>query len=450
MSRKLFGTDGIRAKASEYPLDDPTIFALGRALVRELRESEQSLTVLLGRDTRESGPKIAQALASGIHAEGGRAEDGGVMPTPAVAWIANELDFGAGISISASHNPWEDNGIKIFGHNGMKFPDEFEAALETDLTELRSDAVPPAVYDVADASNLVEMYEDFLVRCVGERSLEGLRIGLDPGHGAAFRIAPDVFERAGAEVVLIHAEPNGKNINLDSGALHPEELGELVAREGLDLGAAFDGDADRAIFVDDSGRIRDGDEVLYLWGRWLADRKRLDKSTIVSTVMSNLGFERKLDSHGIRLVRAQVGDKYVLEKMIELGAVLGGEQSGHVIDLAHHTTGDGIMTALFLSRIIASTGEKFSRIETFEPVPQILINRNVLAKPPLEELEEFSRELEVVERSLAGRGRVLVRYSGTEAKVRVMLEGDDREEIEGIAARLADLIEADIERRQTR
>ena len=450
MSRKLFGTDGIRGDASAYPLDDATMFALGRALVRVLRKTGQSEIVLIGRDTRESGPRIAQALASGAHAEKGRVEDGGIIPTPAVAWITNELDFGAGISISASHNPWEDNGIKIFGHDGMKFPDEFEASLERDLEELREDSIPPAVYDVADAHNLVEMYEDFLVRTVGERALEGMRIGIDPGNGAAFRIAPEVFERVGAEVVVINAAPDGKNINLDSGALHPEKLGEIVVREGLDLGAAFDGDADRAIFVDDSGRVRDGDEVLYLWGRWLFERDALTQATIVSTVMSNLGFERKLGSHGIRLVRAQVGDKYVLEKLIELGAVLGGEQSGHVIDLDHHTTGDGIMTALFLSTIIAGSKKKFSEIETFESVPQILVNRKVASKPPLENLSNFSSELSAIESSMAGRGRVLVRYSGTEPKVRVMVEGDDQTEIETIAVRLADLLESDIAALQPR
>jgi phosphoglucosamine mutase len=441
MARQLFGTDGIRARAGEYPLDDATMFALGRALARDLRSAP---TILLGMDTRASGPRIARALASGIEAEGGHARLLGVVPTPGVAWLCKESGADAGISISASHNPWEDNGVKIFGSDGMKLADSLELQIENDLLALRTDENPPESEAAEDASTLIERYERFLISVVGEDALSGMELVADAANGAAFRIARDVLEGCGAKLHLIHDQPDGRNINEASGALHPEALAEtVVAREAL-AGVAFDGDADRAIFVDDRGHVRDGDEILYLWALDLDSRGDLANRTVVATVMSNLGFENELERHGIRLERAAVGDKYVLERMVETHATLGGEQSGHVIDLQHHTTGDGLLTALSIFAYLNRQNRRFSELETFEKAPQILLNTPVAAKPPLESLPEFQRALKRYESELGSRGRILVRYSGTENLVRVMVEGEVQSRIEEIARDLSDVLKNEI------
>lgn len=445
--RELFGTDGIRGRADAYPLDDLTVTALGQALAEILsRKHSGQPVIILGRDTRESGERISVDLAAGIARGGGRAVSGGVLPTPAVAWICRNTAAHAGVSISASHNPWHDNGLKVFAETGMKLPDGEELEIERRLLEIRDELsdLEPAT-QLEDATEMVEGYEDFLFREVGEGGLSGLKVVIDPGHGAAYQIAPRVFKRAGAEVLTINASPDGRNINLDSGALHPEKLAEAVLEAGADLGVAFDGDADRAIFVDDEGRVRDGDEVVLLWARALRDEGKLDGDVVVTTVMSNLGFEKKLAELGIRLVRASVGDKYVLEKMIEEGAVIGGEQSGHLIDLSSHTTGDGMHTALNVCRIVREADATLSEMETFEPVPQVLVNRDVASKPDLEELEGYRRAEREALAELGETGRILVRYSGTEPKARVMVEGEQKEQIERIANELADVLVREIE-----
>jgi phosphoglucosamine mutase len=441
MSRQLFGTDGIRARAGQYPLDDVTMVALGRALARDLGSAP---TILLGMDTRASCPQIARALASGIHAEGGHARLLGVIPTPGVAWLCKTTGANAGISISASHNPWEDNGVKVFGSDGMKLADSLELQIENDLLALRGETAHPADDDTEDASHLVEKYARFLIDVVGENALTGLKLVADAGNGAAFRLAGDVLRGCGAELHLIHDQPDGRNINEASGALHPETLAERVVEQQAAAGVAFDGDADRAIFVDDRGNIRDGDEILYLWALDLDSRGDLANRTVVATVMSNLGFEKKLRDHGIRLERASVGDKYVLEQMIELEATLGGEQSGHVIDLQHHTTGDGLLTALSIFAYLNRQKRRFSELETFEKAPQILLNTPVAAKPPLESLPEFQKNLRRYESELGSRGRILVRYSGTENLVRVMVEGEDQHRIDQIARDLSDVLKNEI------
>lgn len=441
MARKLFGTDGIRGAADSYPLDDDTMYALGRALARDL---EGDPTVLIGMDTRESGTRIARALAAGLEAEGAHAWMLGVIPTPGVAWLCRHSRADAGISISASHNPWQDNGVKIFGANGMKLADELELEIENDLLDLRQDR---STFDEATSTerhDLIERYEDFLVQTIGEGALSGMNIIADTGHGAAHQIARDVLERCGASVTIIHAEPNGRNINEQSGALHPETLARTVRDRGADAGVAFDGDADRAILVDDRGKVRDGDEILLLWARDLDARGELANRLVVSTVMSNLGFENALRALGIDLIRAKVGDKYVLEQMIANGAVLGGEQSGHVIDRIHHTTGDGILTALSIFDLIHRGGRKFSTLETFEPAPQILLNTHVSSKPPLESLARYKKAAAEYEKELGGTGRILVRYSGTENLVRVMVEGNDQDQIERIARDLSRILEEEI------
>jgi phosphoglucosamine mutase len=441
MARQLFGTDGIRARAGDYPLDDATMVALGRALARDLGAAP---TILLGMDTRASGPGIARPLGSGIAAEGGHARLLGVIPTPGVAWLCRETGADAGISISASHNPWEDNGVKIFGSDGMKLADSLELQIENDLLSLRADDNPPESDAAEDASALIERYATFLISVVGEGALSGMKLVADAANGAAFRIAKDVLEGCGAELHLIHDQPDGRNINEASGALHPEILARTVVERKAHAGIAFDGDADRAIFVDDRGHVRDGDEILYLWALDLDSRGTLNNRTVVATVMSNLGFEKKLERQGIRLERTAVGDKYVLERMIEMEATLGGEQSGHVIDLQHHTTGDGLLTALSIFAYLNRQNRRFSELETFEKAPQILLNTPVAAKPPLESLQEFQRALGKYEPELGSRGRILVRYSGTENLVRVMVEGEDHSRIDAIARALSDILKSEI------
>lgn len=442
--RVLFGTDGIRAKSGEYPLDDATMYALGESLGHRLRANGGTPTVLLGMDTRESGPAIARAISAGLAAGGGRAILIGVIPTPGIAYLCRTTDAVAAISISASHNPFEDNGVKIFGHDGMKLPDAVEEQIEDELRALRRDSVTIPATPLPDSPELIESYERFLVSGVRPNALAGKKVVLDAGHGAAYRIAPDVFRRVGAEVVVIHNEPNGRNINEKSGALHPETLAKTVVAQKADFGVAFDGDADRAIFADDAGKIRDGDEIIYLWAQHLRGQGKLQSNAVVTTVMSNFGFEKQLRSDGIDLLRAQVGDKYVLELMLDRKATLGGEQSGHIIDLTVHTTGDGIHTALVFGEILTTRAKPFSSLRTFEPMPQLLLNEKVGSKPPLESLPRFQDALKKALADLGTRGRILVRYSGTENLVRVMVEGEDDSQINDIAKRLRDVLKQEI------
>lgn len=441
--RQLFGTDGIRGKARQYPLDSATMYALGEALAHRLKNGARS-RVLLGMDTRESGPEIARALSAGMAAGGAEAVLIGVIPTPGAAYLCRTTDAAAAISISASHNPFEDNGVKIFGHDGMKLPDAIEEEIEDELGALRRDDVTISDTPLPEHPELIEEYERFLLSGLPPAALAGRKVVLDAGYGAANRIAPEVFRRAGAEVVVIHDAPNGRNINEQSGALHPERLAEVVVKQEADYGVAFDGDADRAIFVDDSGKIRDGDEIIYLWAKDLRRRGALQGDVVVTTVMSNFGFEKQLRADGIELCRAQVGDKYVLELMSERGAVLGGEQSGHIIDRLVHTTGDGIHTALVFGSILNEIGEPFSKLRTFEPMPQLLLNQKVGSKPPLESLPRYQAAVAKALESLAGRGRILVRYSGTENLVRVMVEGEDDSQIRAIAEELRDVLKEEI------
>ena len=444
--RTLFGTDGIRAKAGAFPLDSATMYALGNALAHRLASASPTghPRILLGMDTRESGPDIARALAAGIAAGGGSATIIGIIPTPGVAYLCRISDAVAAISISASHNPFEDNGVKIFGHDGMKIPDSVEEQIEDELRAIRKEGVSIPPLEIQDNEELIGKYKDFLVSGVLPNALKNEKVVLDTGHGAAFKIAPEVFRRAGADVKVINDQPNGRNINDNAGAMHPERLAEVVKNEGADWGVAFDGDADRAIFVDDLGNVRNGDEIIYLWAQRLHRSGKLRGNCVVTTVMSNLGFEQQLKNDGIELCRAQVGDKYVLEMMIERNAILGGEQSGHIIDLDLHTTGDGTHTALVFGEVLAEERRRFSRLHTFDPMPQVLLNEKVGSKPPLESLPRFQADLKAAEAELSGNGRILVRYSGTENKVRVMVEGKDDAVIQRVAARLRDTLKAEI------
>ena len=430
--RQLFGTDGIRGKARQYPLDDATMIRLGYALAKRFPGK-----VLLGRDTRESGPMIAGALAAGLKEGGAEPVAVGVIPTPGIAYLCKTTDAVAAISISASHNPWEDNGVKIFGHDGMKLPDRVELEIEQDLERVDIGAVASSDND-EESLELIEAYERFLISGIPPAGLKGRKVVLDVGHGAAYRIAPEVFRRVGAEVVVIHDAPNGRNINEHAGALHPERLAEVVVEQQADYGVAFDGDADRAIFADDAGKIRDGDEIIYLWA------KHLKLPLVVTTVMSNFGFERQLQADGIELLRAQVGDKYVLEQMLERNALLGGEQSGHIIDRTVHTTGDGIHTAVVFGNILGEMGQPFSKLHTFDPMPQLLLNEKVASKPSLDSLPRYQEAHAAALEQLSGRGRILVRYSGTENLVRVMVEGEDDSLIRKIAEELRKVLKEEI------
>lgn len=438
--RQLFGTDGIRGKARQYPLDPPTMFAMGEALAHRLGGAR----VLLGMDTRESGPEIARALSAGIHQGGGEAVLVGVIPTPGVAYLCRTTDAAAAISISASHNPFEDNGVKIFGHDGMKVPDAVEEQIEDELRALRRDDVVVAETPIQESPRLIEDYDRFLLSGVPSGALTGKRVVLDTGHGAAYRIAPEVFRRAGAEVIVIHDAPNGRNINLHAGALHPEILAKVVVEQHADYGVAFDGDADRAIFADDAGKIRDGDEIIYLWAKYLRQKGALRGNCVVTTVMSNFGFEKQLGADGIELVRANVGDKYVLEALLQRDAILGGEQSGHIIDRTVHTTGDGVHTALVFGHILAEGGERFSKLHTFDPMPQVLLNERVASRPPLDSLPRYQAAHAKAMAELESRGRILVRYSGTENLVRVMVEGEDDAQIRRIAEDLRVVLQEEI------
>lgn len=442
--RSLFGTDGIRGKAHEYPLDVATMFALGEALAHRLRNGSGRPRILLGMDTRESGPEIARALIAGAASGGGEAVLIGVIPTPGVAYLCRTTDAAAGISISASHNPFTDNGVKIFGHDGMKLPDAVEEQIEDELGAIRRDRVTIPDTPLTESTELIDSYERFLLSGVRPNALMGRKVVLDTGHGAAYRIGPDAFRRVGAEVVVIHDKPNGRNINEKSGALHPETLARVVVQQNADFGVAFDGDADRAIFADDAGKIRDGDEIIYLWAQHLRRSKKLKSDAVVTTVMSNFGFEKQLKEDGIQLLRAQVGDKYVLELMQQHNAMLGGEQSGHIIDLTMHTTGDGIHTALVFGEILAGLPKKFSQLKTFTPMPQLLLNQKVASKPALESLPKFQAANEKALQDLGTSGRILVRYSGTENLVRVMVEGEDETQIRKIAEELRDVLRAEI------
>jgi phosphoglucosamine mutase len=436
--RVLFGTDGIRGKAAQYPFDPPTLFALGKALARRFRR------VIMGMDTRESGPDIARALSAGIIAGGGEARLIGVITTPGVAFLCRTSDAEAGISISASHNPYDDNGVKIFGHDGMKIPDALEEEIEDEMRAIRREDVAIPNVELRENHALIKKYEDFLVSGVAPNALRGMNVVLDTGNGAAYRIAPEVFRRVGANVRVINDQPNGRNINENAGALHPEGLGKVVVQQKAHFGVAFDGDADRAIFVDDAGNIRDGDEIIYLWSQHFKRKGKLAGNCVVTTVMSNFGFERQLEQDGIELCRAQVGDKYVLEMMLEKKAIIGGEQSGHIIDLTVHTTGDGIHTALVFGELLAESHQPFSKLRTFEPMPQILLNQKVGSKPPLDSLPKYQAALTTAERDLEGSGRILVRYSGTEDKVRVMVEGRDEAQIKKIAEELRETLQREI------
>jgi len=440
LAKKLFGTDGIRGVAGVFPLDARTVFAFGEALGEDVTANGRGSEVLIGADTRESGGWIAATVAGGLRRRGVSARYAGVITTPGVAWLTCTGPFAAGVVISASHNPYQDNGIKVFTHTGFKLPDAEEGAIEEALLRLRDQGPEPHPAPLDVDEDLDRQYLAYLRSTTAVR-FDGMRMVLDCGNGAAWRLAPELFRALGAEVTAVGAAPDGRNINLQCGALHPENLSRAVLEHGADLGAAFDGDADRAIFVARSGRIVNGDGVLLAAARAWKAAGRLTGDTVVSTVMANLGLERALEGERIRMLRTPVGDKYVLEEMVRLGAVLGGEQSGHVIFREYATTGDGILTALKLFEIARLAGEGLDELTAgLKVYPQKLVNIRVREKEGLLEHPAVAREIRLAEEALGGSGRVLVRFSGTEPLARVMVEAADAGQVDAFSASIAEAI----------
>jgi phosphoglucosamine mutase len=431
--RSLFGTDGIRGKAGVYPLDAATVSRVGAALGASLRDGGRTgaLSVVLGCDTRVSSPGIVAALAGGLRAAGSEVRFAGVVPTPAVAHLVRTLGADAGISVSASHNPWPDNGIKIFSGDGRKLPD----AVEAEIGKRIGTAGAEAPVEIPEDPALADLYENHLVATLPAR-LAGLRVVLDCANGAAYRVAPEAFRRAGAEVIALAVSPDGRNINEGCGALHPGAMAAAVAAHGADLGVALDGDADRAMLADGEGRVLDGDDVLLLWALEL-EREGKRPEAVVGTVMSNWGLEEALAARGIRLVRAGVGDRYVVEEMERLGALLGGEQSGHLIRADLTTTGDGTLTGLHVASSVAATGVPLAAGPRLVRAPQVLLNVRVRERVPFEGIPGFPGLMTSAEERIAGSGRILVRYSGTELLARVMVEGTEKDTVESIAGELA-------------
>jgi phosphoglucosamine mutase len=449
IERQLFGTDGIRGIAGQPPLDPRTAYGLGVALgswVRykaQVERAHSAPEVLLGMDTRESGLWLAEQVAGGLAAAGVDARFAGVVTTPGVAYLTRTGPFAAGVMISASHNPFEDNGLKVISHSGYKLPDAVEADLETAMRDWLAREEPDPGRALKVDPSLDNIYTDYLAGTVSGSF--PFRLVIDCANGAATEIASRLFARLGADVEWIGISPNGRNINLNCGSLHLEGLQRRVLETNADFGIAFDGDADRALFVAASGRVVDGDAVLYLAGLVLKQAGRLPQDLVVATVMSNLGLEKALASRGIRMVRTPVGDKYVLEEMLRSGAVLGGEQSGHVIFAEYATTGDGLLTALRLMEVVRDSGRSLDSLASeITNFPQKLVNVRVKNKRPLSELDSVQAEIRAAESAFAGSGRVVVRFSGTEPLARVMIEAKTDEEVETWTGRIADAIRAEL------
>ena len=453
--QRLFGTDGIRGIAGQYPLDRRTVETIGRSIVSNLsRDLGRAPSIVIGRDTRESGPQIESALASGAIAAGASVKSAGVITTPGVAYLTRTVPFDAGIVISASHNPYQDNGIKVFSPTGKKLPDETERRIEAEIASAPSgDENPTASHaeswaeaQTDDETAYQAKYLEYLVNEIAPGlNLNGFRIVLDCAHGSASEIAPILFNRFGAEIKVLAAQPNGRNINEGCGSLHLEGLQKAVAEEGFDLGIAFDGDADRALFVDSQGSLVDGDATLMILADYLAEKGQLAGRVVVATVMSNIGLEIALRKRGIELVRAQVGDRYVLEELLSRGAKLGGEQSGHIIFPDISLAGDGMITAIELLRVIRGSGLTLEQLaSTMTRYPQLLINIRVKSKPPLHTLPTVASDIAEVEKELEGQGRLLVRYSGTENLVRVMIEGQHQRKIAAQANKIAEALRNEI------
>lgn len=455
--KKLFGTDGMRGEAGKFPLDAETLWTTGCSLARHLAaQTGRAPRIVIGRDTRESGVWLEDALLAGAREAGAVCESAGIITTPGVAYLVRSLPADAGIVVSASHNPYRDNGIKIFAPTGRKLDDSVERLIEEDIYEERENHSPKnsGVIRVNEsalsnkeenqqrATTLRNQYLDYLAGEVADGlRLDNLRIVIDCANGAASQLAPALFRRLGAYVVAINDAPDGRNINRDCGSLHIEDLRRQVVEEDADLGVAFDGDADRALFVDSRGEIVDGDAALWVLAGYLRARDQLTGDVVVATVMSNIGLELALKSHRIELLRTDVGDKYVLDELLRTGASLGGEQSGHIIFPRVSLAGDGMITTVYMLRAMQEAGRALHELtEGFVRYPQVLVNVRVHEKRPFQEVPEIAQRVQEIEEELAESGRLLLRYSGTEPLARIMIEGKRQDEIERLADSLAAVI----------
>ena len=448
--RKLFGTDGIRGVAGQYPLDRDTVYRIGVALAHHLHGAgkRDRVRVVIGQDTRESSAWIGDTLTAGLESSGAEVASAGVVTTPAVAYLAHSQEFSAGVVISASHNPWQDNGIKVFGHDGYKLADAIELEIEKEIFALiESNAPVPA--EISKKSlpgdpSLAQKYEQWLAKSVSG-DFSKLKIVADCANGAASAVAPELFKLAAIHADFTHITPNGRNINENCGALHPEVVARETRERKADLGVCFDGDADRALFSDGNGNVINGDAILLLCGREMQSRSQLSANTVVATTMSNMGLEAALKRSGIKMLRAPVGDKYVLEEMNKTGAALGGEQSGHIIFKNAATTGDGLLTALKVIEIVARSGRSLADlVSDLQVFPQVIKNVKVREKLPIEQLPEVTAAIRTAESDLNEHGRVVVRYSGTEKLCRVMIEAANAEQMNRHADHIVDALQRSI------
>jgi phosphoglucosamine mutase len=449
MPSRLFGTDGVRGTAGEYPLDHETVARLGAALVRVMRHPARSgrgepgeesapLRFIVGRDTRESGEWIERELARGVRSESALITSAGVIPTPAVAYITRSMKFDAGLVISASHNPFQDNGIKVFSGRGEKFTEDVEREVEGVIAD-RTWNLSGSGDEPVGRTDVIDAYLAHARLALPDpRRLGPLKLAVDTANGATTTVAPRLFRELGFDIELVSASPDGRNINLNCGSTRPGQLAAVVREHGCRMGVAFDGDGDRAIFIDANGTIVDGDAVMLMCARHLQRQGRLNGSAVVATVMSNIGLELALAQSGITLVRCPVGDKYVMEEMLKRDISLGGEQSGHIIFSDHLFTGDGVATALNVLRVMAETGRELGDLASeLVTYPQVLVNVRLRKKKDLQSVPAIAAAMDEIERQLSGHGRLLVRYSGTEPLLRVMLEGKDQQEIQHWATSLA-------------
>jgi phosphoglucosamine mutase len=445
MTRRLFGTDGIRGVANADPMTGEMAMQLGRAIAHIFKDVKGRHRIVVGKDTRLSGYMLETALASGVCSMGADVMLVGPLPTPGIAFITTSMRANAGVVISASHNPYYDNGIKIFSQDGFKLPDEIERRIEELILSNHLHSLRPTAKAVGKAHRIddaVGRYVVFLKNTFPNHlMLDGLRIALDCANGAAYRVAPTVFEELGAEVITIGAEPDGENINEKCGSLHPEVVSRLVLEKGADIGIALDGDGDRIIFVDRKGKQVDGDYILAICALQLLSENRLKKGTLVTTVMSNMGLDKAVQNAGGKVVRTQVGDRYVVEEMVRGDFNLGGEQSGHTIFLDYNTTCDGVLTALQVLAIMKQKERPLDELaKVMEPLPQVLYNVKVKEKRNLSDFEEIERNIREIEKMLGQSGRILIRYSGTEPLLRIMVEGEDETKLRGFAEDLVQLV----------
>jgi phosphoglucosamine mutase len=438
---KLFGTDGLRARAGEFPLEEKPVFILGQALAELLQEKELPPRVVIGRDTRESGRWLEECFYAGFVGAGGEAVSAGIITTPGVSYLTRTYSFSAGIVISASHNPYNDNGIKIFSSQGTKIQENWEEELEKVILKRAHSAGDIQKLAVKTDEGLKEDYLEFLRHFFPLKARKNLKLVVDCANGASSEIAPELFRSLGFEVIPLNIQPDGKNINSKCGSLHPEALAKKVPEEKANLGMAYDGDADRVIWVDEHGNILNGDYTLYVQALHLKEKNSLKKNIVVATIMSNMGLEKILAENGIELIRTKVGDKYVLDEMLKQCLNLGGEQSGHTIFLDHSVAGDGLLTSLKMLEVILERGEGLSQlVKDFKKFPQILLNVRVKEKVPFEEIPGYNKVATEIKDRLKSEGRLEVRYSGTEPLARIMIEGKDKLLIKDLAKKLAETI----------